>query len=124
MDTTKQSLLKIFSGILKKRVNAEQNQLDISPVLIKYFSRKQLIEIITSIYNGSIPKEYNLVEMENEELLKVIADDMFIISYVTYQWSKELLEKRKEVKSKTVEPQKPKPNEKTTSKTSKSNKSS
>jgi hypothetical protein len=124
MDNRKQSLLKIFSGILKKRASTDTNQLDISTVLIKYFSRKQLIEIITSIYNGSIPKEYNLVEMENEELLQVIADDMFVISYVTYQWSKELLEKRKENKSKTVEPQKPKTNGKETSKISKSNKGS
>lgn len=124
MDTRNQSLLKIFSGMLKKRASTDTDHLDISAVLIKYFSRKQLIEIITSIYNGSIPKEYNLVEMENEELLQVIADDMFVISYVTYQWSQELLEKRKEVKTKNVEPQKPKQNAKQTATSSKSNKSS
>ncbi|WP_298507403.1 hypothetical protein [uncultured Kordia sp.] len=123
MDDTKKSLLKIFSGILKRRSSTENNTLEVTSLLIKYFKRKELIEIITSIYNGSIPKEYNLVEMENEELLNVIADDMFVISYVTYNWSKEILEKRKEVKTVKTEPQKPKANGKQTPQTSKSNKS-
>lgn len=124
MDDTKKSLLKIFSGILKRRASGESNQLEVTSLLIKYFKRKQLIEIITSIYNGSIPKQYNLIEMENEELLNVIADDMFVISYVTYNWSKEILEKRNQAKTSKIELEKPKQNGKQTTKTPKSNKSS
>jgi len=56
---------------------------------LKYFSRKELIEIINHVYDGVIPEEYELIGMENSDLLKVIDDDFSIISYVTNKWSKE-----------------------------------
>lgn len=91
MSQNKQSLMKIFSLVLKERSKAESEFRVISPEMLKFFSRKELIEIITKIFNGSVPKEHNLVEMENEGLLKLIGDDLFIISYMSEKWSKEVL---------------------------------
>ncbi|WP_452225602.1 hypothetical protein [Lacinutrix chionoecetis] len=73
------------------------------------------IEIIKKKFEGSIPKEYNLLEFENEELLTLIEDELFIISFVTEKWSKQGLRptskpsvkgenKKAEVKKETPKP--------------------
>ena len=90
MENQKWALMKLFSLVLKDRAKEEKDTKKISPNLLKYFSRKELIEIINHIYDGVIPEEYELVDMENGELLKVIGDDFSIISYVTNKWSKEV----------------------------------
>lgn len=90
MKENKQALMKLFSLVLKDRAKEEKPTKQISPELLKYFSRKELIEIINHIYDGVIPEEFELVDMENAELLKVIGDDYSIISYVTNKWSKEV----------------------------------
>lgn len=90
MKENKLSLMKLFSLVLKTRAKEEKETKQISPDLLKYFSRKELVEIINHIYDGVIPDEYELVDMENSELLKVIGDDFSIISYVTNKWSKEV----------------------------------
>jgi len=89
MKDNKQSLMRLFSLVLKERAKEGQPTKQISPNLLKFFSRKELIEIINHIYEGAIPEEYQLVDMENADLLKVIGDDFSIISYVTNKWSKE-----------------------------------
>lgn len=90
MEKQKWALMKLFSLVLKDRAKDEKQTKQISASLLKYFTRKELIEIINHIYEGVIPEEYELVDMENEELLKVIGDDFSIISYVTNKWSKEV----------------------------------
>lgn len=90
MEKQKWALMKLFSLVLKDRAKDERQTKQISASLLKYFTRKELIEIINHIYDGVIPEEYELVDMENEELLKVIGDDFSIISYVTNKWSKEV----------------------------------
>jgi len=90
MEQNKNALMKHFSMVLRKRAIGEERTIkDFGADLTKYFSRKELIEIISKKFNGTIPKEYNLIEMENENLLQVIGDEMFIISYVTEKWSLE-----------------------------------
>ena len=89
MNENKIALLKIFSTILKDRAKSEIQYQDISPEMLKFFSRKELIEIITHNCDGQFPQDYNLAEMENEELLQLIGDDFSIISYVMSKWSKE-----------------------------------
>ena len=89
MNENKIALLKIFSIILKDRAKSEIQYQDISPEMLKFFSRKELIEIITHNCDGQFPADYNLAEMENEELLQLIGDDFSIISYVMSKWSKE-----------------------------------
>ncbi|REE80692.1 hypothetical protein BX611_2344 [Lutibacter oceani] len=88
MENNENSLMKYFSMVLRKRANGEVRTIkDFGNDLTKYLNRKELIEIISKKFNGSIPKEFNLVEMENEELLEVVGDEMYIISYVTEKWS-------------------------------------
>ena len=92
MDDKKQALHKIFSAVLKERSKSEHEFREISPEILRHFSRKELIEIITSkIYNGTVPPEINLVEMENGELLSIIGDDMYIIAYVSEKWCEGVL---------------------------------
>lgn len=89
MNENKTALLKIFSAVLKDRAKSELQYQLISPEMLKFFSRKELIEIITHNCDGQFPSDYNLAEMENEELLQLIGDDFSIISYVMSKWSKE-----------------------------------
>ncbi len=90
MNENKTALLKIFSAVLKERSKTEPQYQSISPEMVKYFSRKELIEIITHIYDDDVPSEHNIAEMENEELLQLIGDNFSIISYVMSRWSKEI----------------------------------
>lgn len=91
MDENRQALMKIFSVVFRNRAKTEMEFKEMSPEILKFFSRKELIEIITGkIYDGQVPPEHNLVEMENFELLKLIGDDLYIISYATEKWSKEV----------------------------------
>lgn len=90
MNQNKLALMKLFSLILKERSKAETEYREISPEMVKFFTRKELIEIITKIFDGNVPQEHNLVEMENDGLLKLIGDDLYIISYVVENWSKEV----------------------------------
>ena len=75
MNENKTALLKIFSAVLKDRVKSEPQYQSISTEMVKHFSRKELIEIITHNFEGEVPSEFNLVEMENNELLQLIGDD-------------------------------------------------
>ena len=87
METTKQkALLKHFSSILRKRALNEGSIEDIDPIILRFLSRKELIEIIKVKFENTIPKEFNLMELENVELLEIIGDDMYIISYITSNW--------------------------------------
>lgn len=90
MNENRTALLKIFSAVLKDRVKSEPQYQSISTEMVKHFSRKELIEIITHNFEGEVPLEFNLVEMENNELLQLIGDDFKIISYVMSRWSKEV----------------------------------
>ena len=91
MESEKCALMKLFSLMLKNRAKEGKPYKQISPDLLKFFTRKELIEIINHIYDGVIPEEYKLVDMENRELLNIIDDDFSIISYVTNKWSKEAI---------------------------------
>lgn len=96
MDTNKQSLLKIFSVLLKKKA-LEKEPLEaktISPVLIKYFSRKELVEMISQTYEQQLPEGTNLLELENEEILGLIESDYQIIIYMCEKWLKEEREQK------------------------------
>lgn len=88
MIDTQKALLKHFSSVLRKRANAENiATITISPELSRYLSRKELIAIITKKHEGKLPKELDLLSLENEELLIHIEDELFVISYVTKKWS-------------------------------------
>ena len=87
-----QALLKHFSGVLRKKANSEHLVTDeISPELTRFLSRKELIAIITEKHDGKLPKDIDLLSLENEELLSHIGDELFVISYVTKKWSEATL---------------------------------
>lgn len=97
MKTDKENLLKHFASVLRGRAIGNLKTPSISKNVAKYFSRKELIEIIKNRFGGTIPKEHDLIEMENTELLSLIGDELFIISYITQKWSEEIsFEKPKE----------------------------
>ncbi|PHS65768.1 MAG: hypothetical protein COB12_06765 [Flavobacterium sp.] len=85
-----ENLMKHFASVLRARALGTQKAPSISDKVAIYFSRKELIEIIKSRFGGTIPKEYNLIEMENQELISLIGDELFMISYMTGKWSKEI----------------------------------
>ncbi len=90
METNKRPLMKHFAAVLRKRAlsTVEINE-PINAQILKFFTRKDLIQIIADKHDGTIPKEHNLVELENTELLAIIEDDMYIISYITKKWCEE-----------------------------------
>lgn len=88
MKTDTTNLMKHFATILRNRA-VGRNDASLDPVILKYLSRKELIEIIREKFSGTIPKQYDLIELENGELLSIIEDDMYIIAYCTKKWSRE-----------------------------------
>lgn len=81
-----QQLMKHFSVFLKNRANGKDTKSGVSNSLLKHFSRKELIEVLTRKGNGKIPTEWNIAELENEELLTLIGDEMFILSFYVEKW--------------------------------------
>lgn len=85
-----QQLMKYFSLVLKRRAtNAEPSQ-EIDTKVLNLLTRKDLVDIITYRYQGELPKDVNLVAMENEDLLQLIKDELYIITYMTQQWCTQL----------------------------------
>ena len=88
--TNKRPLMKYFAAVLRKRaLSTVPMKEPIHPQIVNLFTRKELIAIIKDKYDGNIPKEYALLELENSQLLSLIGDDIFLISYMTKQWSEE-----------------------------------
>lgn len=90
MENNTIELMKYFSLALKRRTKDEDNAKTINPGLLKYFGRKELIEVIHYKSNGDSPDADQLMEMENEELLQLIEDELYILAYVVKQWCKDL----------------------------------
>lgn len=86
----KRPLMKHFASVLRRRALATTEVKEIiNPQILNFFSRKDLIEIIKDKYDGTIPKKHDLIELENRDLLSIIEDDIYIISFMTKKWSKE-----------------------------------
>lgn len=85
-----ENLMKHFASVLRGRAIGNLKTPSIDKRVAHFFTRKELIEIIKNRFGGTIPKEHNLVEMENSELLNLIGDELFIISFMTKKWSKEI----------------------------------
>lgn len=78
-------LMKHFAGMLKDRATGKATR-GVSDSLLKFFSRKELIEILTRKGGGKLSPDWNIAELENEELLSLIGDEMFILSYYVEKW--------------------------------------
>jgi len=82
-------LLKRFASVLRGIALGKPQTTTIEENVAHCLSRKDLIEIIKKCFDGTIPKEHNLIEMEKPELLGLVKNEMIIISYMTEKWSKE-----------------------------------
>lgn len=87
-----QLLMKHFASVLRKKALGTYDNNDIDPSLSKFLSRKELIDILKAKHQGSIPKELDLVELENEQLLTLIGDELHILAHLSQQWCKEPVE--------------------------------
>ena len=94
MEAQKENLMKHFASVLRGRALGKLKAPGIDIGIVRYFSRRELIEIVKKRFDGAVPKQYDLAELENEELLPLIGDEMFIISFVTEKWSRELSEQK------------------------------
>lgn len=93
MNTENKELMKHFATILRKRANAEKETVrKIDPAILYHLSRRDIVAIVGEMYKGNVPGNPDLAVLENNELLKLIPDDLFIISHVLNGWCRELLE--------------------------------
>ena len=83
---TTHALMKHFAGVLKQYA-LQKSSPSISPSVLKYVTRKDLITIISDRYDREKPLE--LVALENEELLSMIDNEMYLIAYFSTLWSKD-----------------------------------
>ncbi len=86
----KQQLMKRFSVMLKNRVMGKESKEGPREVLLENLSRKDLIEILSRKSGGSIPEDWNIAELEKEELLDKVGDEMFVLAYFVEFWCAEL----------------------------------
>lgn len=99
MHEHKEQLMKYFSLVLKKRSN-ENAEKGTDKKILKYLSRKDLIDVVNYRYDGKFPTNINLVEMENEGLLSLIQDELYIVAYVVQQWCGDIDEREKKKEEK------------------------
>lgn len=86
MQENQQQLMKYFSLVLKRRASLDNAPTTIDPKILGFLSRKDLVAIIQHRYKGKLPEGVDLVAMENEGLLAIIEDELYIITYVLQQW--------------------------------------
>lgn len=103
MKNNRKQLMKHFASVLRNRALDKPMKNKTNTLVVRFFNRQELIEILKKQFEGSIPKEHNLMEMENEELFGLIGNEMYLISFMTEKWSRE------DQKPKTNDNVKPKP---------------
>jgi len=87
----KNELAKIFAGILRD-IAKQNDPKEVNTSLLKYLSRKELVQILSVKFKGSLPKHLDLIEMENEVLLDLIGNDLFVVNYFSGIWCAEIAE--------------------------------
>lgn len=85
-----EALFKHFASVLKKRATGQELQPEVDKKLLQHLSRKQLIDILMSKWKQVIPKNLNLMELENSELLLLIGDELYILAHLSSLWCMEL----------------------------------
>lgn len=105
MQENQQQLMKYFSLVLKRRASLDNAPTTIDPKILGFLSRKDLVAIIQHRYKGKLPEGVDLVATENEGLLAIIEDELYIITYVIQQWcTQQVLSKPSNATSKTPPP--------------------
>ncbi|QHI38068.1 hypothetical protein IMCC3317_34520 [Kordia antarctica] len=88
MNITTQTVVRHFLMRLSK---AEHSPKGIHPFFENFFTKQELIEMITLIFSEHEVKEVDLSILTHRELLDIIDDDMSILSCCLYQWKQEEL---------------------------------
>lgn len=90
METENKDLMKHFAAILRKRANDETTHIGVDQTILRYVTRRDLVEIINQMHQGKLPRHLDLAMLENQELLKLIKDDLFIISHIIQKWCEKM----------------------------------
>lgn len=92
MNTENKELMKHLATTLRKRATSEKEQTrKIDSAILYYLTRRDIVTLVNEMYKGKVPGNPDLALLENEELLKLIPDDLFIISHILNGWCQELL---------------------------------
>ena len=97
MKKEQEYLLKRFASILRAMALGKEVKPAVDNNVAHCLTRKDLIQILKKQFDGTIPKEHNLMEMEKSELLGLVKNEILIISFMTEKWSSESLETIKKV---------------------------
>lgn len=88
MEPSQLVLMKHFSTVLRKKALGKYTGTAPDPMLLKHFSRKDLISLLAE-KQGGIKEMLNVAEMESEELLRQIGSEMFILAHLADKWASE-----------------------------------
>lgn len=86
--------LHYFLKVLEKRLSNEKQE-TVHPLFFKLFTKEELVEILSWLYNGNIPQSYIISQMSAQEVLDAIASERSILVYIVQLWDKELEEQDK-----------------------------
>ena len=79
-------LLKYFASFFRNLAGGTESTTT-NPIVLRYVSRKDLIGVIKQHFDGTLPKDLNIAEMENQELLDIISSELAIIAFILSKWS-------------------------------------
>jgi hypothetical protein len=88
MDITTQTVVRHF---LMRLSEGNQSHAGIHPFFDNFFTKQELIDIITHIFNEHEVREVDLDVLTHDELLDIIDDDMSILRFYLHQWEQQLI---------------------------------
>ncbi len=87
MNINTQQVFKQMFEILKDFLE-KSHQKGIHPVFEKYFTRSEIIEILTFVYGGNVEKPFEIVKLRNEQSLEYLST-LNILSFYLDTWEQE-----------------------------------
>lgn len=87
MNINTQQVFKRMLEILKDFLE-KSHQNGIHPVFEKYFTRSEIIEMLTFVYSGNVEKQFEVVKLSNEQLLEHLST-LNILSFYLEAWEQE-----------------------------------
>ena len=88
MNITTQTVVRHF---LMRLNQGNQSHAGIHPFFDNFFTKQELIDIITHIFSEHEVREVDLDVLTHDELLDIIDDDMSILRFYQNQWEEELI---------------------------------
>ncbi|MBC8757298.1 hypothetical protein H2O64_21690 [Kordia sp. YSTF-M3] len=88
MNITTQIVVRHF---LMRLSEGHQPHTGIHPFFDNFFTKQELIDIITHIFSEHEVREVDLDVLTHDELLDIIDDDMSILRFYLHQWEQQLI---------------------------------